>query len=231
MCPQVANRSSSHYSKNPSNFSFAFPPFSCLIMRQPAPDATDSEVGRLIASARQGSADALGRLLRTFQQYLALVADQGVDSGLRSKFGGSDVVQDTFLEAQRDFVQFQGATRGELLAWLRQLLLNNLLNRKRTFRDTQKRAVGCEQPAEALAGVVDDQSSPSQAAVRQEERQLLEAALGRLPAHYREVIILRDQQQLQFAEIGRQMERTEDAARMLWARAFERLAEALEADS
>ena len=48
-------------------------------------------------------------------------------------------------------------------------------------------------------------------------------ALARLPEHYRQVLAWRSFEGLSFAEIGRRLERSEDAVRMLYTRAFERL--------
>jgi RNA polymerase sigma-70 factor (ECF subfamily) len=52
---------------------------------------------------------------------------------------------------------------------------------------------------------------------------ILADALARLPADYREVIILRNLEQLPFEEIGQRLGRSSGAARMLWARALEKL--------
>ena len=49
----------------------------------------------------------------------------------------------------------------------------------------------------------------------------LARAMERLPPDYRQVITLRHEQQLTFEEIGQQMQRTANAARMLWLRAIE----------
>jgi RNA polymerase sigma-70 factor (ECF subfamily) len=61
-----------------------------------------------------------------------------------------------------------------------------------------------------------------------EQDEALQAALGRLPADYRQVITLRYHEQLSFEEIGRLLQRSPDAARKLWARAVERLQEELD---
>src|SRR5262249_5503480 len=58
---------------------------------------------------------------------------------LRAKFGASDVVQETFLEAQRIFPRFQGASPDQLRAWLRAILLNKAATYTRSYRDTAKR--------------------------------------------------------------------------------------------
>src|SRR4051794_33646249 len=87
-----------------------------------------AELDALLPAARAGSADALGAALEACRLYLLAVADRELHTDLRAKGGASDIVQDTFLEAQRDFDHFHGASAADLRAWLRRLLLNNLAN-------------------------------------------------------------------------------------------------------
>src|SRR5262245_48250334 len=96
------------------------------------------EAGQLLAAARSGSREALGLLLDTCRRYLLLVADRELAQELKAKGGASDLVQETFLEAQRDFAGFQGSSEDEFRAWLRRLLLNNLANFARRYRETTK---------------------------------------------------------------------------------------------
>ena len=194
-------------------------------MTEPAADAA-----QWLAAARAGSSEALGQVLETFRGYLLLVADRELDPELRAKGGASDLVQDTFLEAQRDFGQFHGASVDELRAWLRRLLLNNVANFTRQFRERAKRDVGREIPLEAGgsshergAGLAADVLSPSGQAVAHEQAEALARAVQRLPPDYRQVLALRHEEQLSFEEIGQRMQRTANAARMLWLRAVERL--------
>lgn len=139
-------------------------------------------------------------------------------------------MQETFLEAQRDFAHFQGTTEKELLAWLRCLLLHNVGNFTRQYRATARRAVDREVVLEAdgssdaprpdLAAAV---PSPSGQAMEREQAAALHQALERLPANYRQVITLRYLEERSFEEIGQLMNRSPDAARKLWARTMERL--------
>ena len=89
-----------------------------------------------IPAARAGSKEAIGGALEACRGYLLGIAERELDADLRAKGGASDLVQDTFLEAQRDFAGFRGETQADLLAWLRRLLLNNLANFARTYRQT-----------------------------------------------------------------------------------------------
>src|SRR5215469_12405257 len=184
------------------------------------------DAGQWLALARAGSPEALGQVLETFRGYLLLIADREMDPELRAKGGASDLVQETFLEAQRDFGRFHGDSVDELRAWLRRLLLNNVANFTRQYRQRAKRQVGREVPLEAGgsshergAGLAADILSPSGQVVAQEQAEALARAMERLPPDYRQVLALRHEQKLTFAQIGEQMQRTANAARMLWLRA------------
>jgi RNA polymerase sigma-70 factor (ECF subfamily) len=191
---------------------------------------------RWLPAARAGSREALGKVLEGARLYLVSIARQELDPDLRAKNSPSDLVQETFVEAQRAFGHFQGDTEAELLAWLRQLLRHRVGKLRRRFRDTQKRrlarevALGGDSSPEGPAGggLAANVPSPSGQAMEHEQDQALRAALGRLPDDYRRVITLRYQEELPFEEIGRLLHRSPDAARKLWARAVERLHEELE---
>jgi RNA polymerase sigma-70 factor, ECF subfamily len=188
-----------------------------------------------LTAARAGSREALGKVLEAARQYLLSIARQELDADLRAKNSPSDVVQETFVEVQRAFQQFQGDTESELLAWMRQLLLNRVGKLRRRYRDTQKRRLarevtlhGSDSSEGPAGGLAANGLSPSGQAMEHEQDEALQAALGRLPEDYRRVITLRYEEQLPFEEIGRLLERSPDAARKLWARAVERLHEELD---
>jgi RNA polymerase sigma-70 factor (ECF subfamily) len=198
-------------------------------------DASGGFAERL-ATARAGSGNALGGLLESFRGYLLMVADRELGADLRAKGGASDLVQETFLEAHRDFITFRGVTEPELLAWLRCLLLNNLANFARRYREAEKRRVSREVPlgdggssASGLPEPPADTPTPSWAAVKAEDAEALLKALDRLPDDYRRVLTLRHQEGRSFAEIAESMGRTANAVHKLWARAIEQLQSELEA--
>jgi len=189
-----------------------------------------NDLERWIEAARGGSVEALGRLLEACRQYLLLVANRELAVDLQAKGGASDLVQETFLEAQRDFGLFQGHTEAELLAWLRQVLLHNLANFARQYRGTDKRQIDREvslDQSDPQGGpprdVAADTPSPSGWAVRNEQAEAVERALERLPEDYLQVILLRHREQRSFEEIGHLMNRSAEATRKLWSRAIEQL--------
>jgi RNA polymerase sigma-70 factor (ECF subfamily) len=199
-------------------------------MREPSRDAA-----QMLAVARNGSNEALGEALEACRGYLLLVAHRELDPHLRVKGDASDLVQDTFFDAQRDFAQFQGESEAELLAWLRQVLLHKLANHARKYKYTDKRSVDREvalpdgnSSSGFCGGLAVDEPSPSATAMASERASALERALARLPEDYRRVIGWRLDERRSFDEIGQMLSRSGNAARKLWTRAIERLEQELE---
>jgi RNA polymerase sigma-70 factor (ECF subfamily) len=201
---------------------------------------TISEPERLLRLARSGNAPALGELFEIYRSYLVLLARLQSDPRLRGKLDPADVVQETFLEAHRDISRFRGTTEGELVAWLRRILVSNLANQVRRYRGTKGRDVGLERElARALdrsslaleRSLMAPQSSPSHQAMRREQGVLLARALDQLPADYREVIILRHLEELSFPEVAARMGKSQDSVKNIWARALARLRRSLGAIS
>ncbi|MBX7106066.1 MAG: sigma-70 family RNA polymerase sigma factor, partial [Gemmataceae bacterium] len=174
-------------------------------------------------------ADALGRALEECRNYLLLIANQEMDPKLKAKAGASDIVQQTFLEAQRDFAGFRGDSEPELRLWLRRLLLNNVANFRRHWVETGKRRADREVAIDA-GGVApaDPGPTPSREMMADERTRAVHAALDRLPEDYAQVLRLRYIEELPFEEIATRMGRTANAVRKLWARAVEKLEEELE---
>jgi RNA polymerase sigma-70 factor (ECF subfamily) len=189
-------------------------------------------VERCVRAARQGSNSALGRLLEACRPFLLNVARGALDADLQAKGSGSDLVQETFLEAQQDFAQFTGTTEQELKAWLCRILLNNLANFTRRYRRTAKRAVKRElsldrDGTDLRPQLEQDGPSPSDEALRNEQRQALEQAVARLPAREREAIEYRHRDDCTFEELGRRLGCSTTVARELWLRAVKQLRQEL----
>ena len=191
----------------------------------------DSPLEHSITSAQHGSYAALGQLFDLYRDYLLRVANEELQANLAAKIAPSDLVQETFLQAVRDFNRFRGNTEGELKAWLRKILIHNLLDARRHYLSTQKRDISLEGPLVAHgSGVIAQRplassiATPSQVAISAEMRAAVQTALGQLPADYAQVIELRTFSGMKFEQVGSILGRSEDAARKMWVRAIERLA-------
>jgi RNA polymerase sigma-70 factor (ECF subfamily) len=184
-----------------------------------------TEFSDLLAAARSGDSAALGSLFADARGYLLRVAGGELSPALRAKGSGSDLVQESFLEAQRLLDRFTGSNAGEFRAWLRSVLLNKLSDFHRRYQRSHKRQAGRELAADqaAVATVATPATTPSGAAHRAEEAAAVAQAMAQLPSDYQLVIRLRTWEGLSFAEVGARLDRTEAAARMLWGRAVDRL--------
>ena len=197
--------------------------------------SVQSEPDQLLQLAQAGDRSALGRLLESYRNYLALLARCQIGQRLQGKLDASDLVQETFLEAHRDFAGFRGRTEGEFVHWLRRILVTNLANlverytaRRRDVRLERQLVVGLDRSSQALdRGLVARQSSPSQQAARHDQALLLANALEQLPDDYRQVLILRHLEELTFPDVARRMKRSLDSVKNLWARALAQLRRSL----
>jgi len=172
-----------------------------------------------------------GRLMDGLRQYLLMMANQVIGPELQAKLGPSDLVQDTFLEAQRHPGGFEGRSEPEIRAWLRKILECRLANLRRSYLGTEKRDVAREvalgaigsQSGQAAPIVPSRTPTPSNHALWNERTQALEQAMQRLPEHYRQAVAWRHQDGLSWDEIGRRMSCTAEAARKVWSRAIVQL--------
>jgi RNA polymerase sigma-70 factor, ECF subfamily len=177
--------------------------------------------------ARGGSLEALGSLLEGCRKYLLVSANRALDSDLRPRTAASDLVQDAFVEVQRDFAKFSGHTEGELLAWLTAILANRLANNVRRHRHTAKRSVNREMPIELTARDALLQAcaipSPCDDVIANDEQRRVQIGIERLSEQDRAVLRLRTWERRSFAEIGEQLNLSAESARKLWGRAVKRL--------
>jgi RNA polymerase sigma-70 factor (ECF subfamily) len=191
------------------------------------PSGASGQVDEWLSRARGGSQSALGLALEAGRKYLLLVANRALDDKLRAKFGASDLVQDTYLEAHRDFGQFRGETQAEFYRWLLGILAHRLANSVRHYRYTKQRDVGRELPAEsieaALSRIEDEAATPGALFLARDEARRVQMALERMDEHFRSALVERTWRGDSFAQIAARRDCTPEAARKLWARAVRQM--------
>jgi RNA polymerase sigma-70 factor, ECF subfamily len=179
-------------------------------------------------------------VLLKYRDWLGLLARMQVGDRYRARFDPSDVVQQTMLEAVRAWPRFRGQTDGELAAWLRQILARVLAHEFRRHGGVKARDLGREvsldralaESSYRLGNVLADPATSLGVRIeRQEGERRLAEVLERLPADYREVILLRNMEGLSHEEVARRMDRGVGAVRMLWVRALARLRQEIGANS
>ena len=186
-----------------------------------SPSSADSLPESAAGLPQQFLGTELGALLQAYRPYLLSVAWQMLPKGLLGKVAPSDVVQETLLRGYREFPEFAGSDWGEVVAWLRQILVNQVADHIRRF-DADKRNISREVPL--AADLVDVQAlPPSQPLLTAEECHRLESGLDRLSTTHREVILLRHREGFTFGQIGDLLGKSPDAVRKLWERAVDNL--------
>lgn len=197
----------------------------------PSPDRDGRSID-LIQRARSGEREALNDLIDTWRTYLLHITSGSLRGPVQSKLGASDIVQSACLEIHECFDQFHGESVEEWKSWLRSLVIRDIQNVRRRFRDVAKRDISREQGlVDPLGGAIDLQDhelTPQSSTIAAEESQALRLALRQLSDEHRQVLRLRNWEELSFVEIGRRLGRSADAARKLWGRAADSLARQLE---
>jgi RNA polymerase sigma-70 factor (ECF subfamily) len=187
-----------------------------------APSSTD-----LLRRAKQGSDAALNLLYEQCATRLLAYIRLRLGRALRAKLESRDILQATLLKSLTHLNELKGDERESLIAWLARIAEHEIRDRA-DYHQRQRR--------DAAREVAVDDDTPLAAAARSalsqvildEQAQRLEGAMDTLLPAHREVILLRSFEELSFAEIARRLGRSEDAARMLFARAMTALTMAMQ---
>ena len=191
----------------------------------------------LLERAQQGEEGVRGALLENYRNYLELLARIEIGRRLQTKVDAGDLVQETFLEAHRNFGLFRGKSEGEFINWLRGIMAARIATMVRHFIGTQGRNVRRERDLQVNLdqssrmidrGLVALQSTPSQQMERSELQLMFADTLAKLPDDYREVIVLRHFEELPVGEVATRMNRSVDSIQKLWVRGLARLRQLVE---
>ena len=194
-------------------------------------------VASLVGQSRQGDTLAREELLANYRPYLRVLAGQRLPQFINKRIDGSDIVQQTLIDAVRGLPDFRGQTEAEFTAWMVRLLERNLLQSIRL--NTQgKRDVRLEQVAANTAdstqliwhSVASCDSGPTTSVFRGEAALQLCQALERLPTEQRLAVELRYLMQQPLDKIAAEMEKSTPAVAGLIRRGVEALRRYLPAD-
>jgi RNA polymerase sigma-70 factor (ECF subfamily) len=192
----------------------------------------DSRVKKILQQNPRDRSD-LGQLLDLYRGYLTVLARKQLQGVLKRRMNPSDLVQDTLLQAYRDFGGFRGQSEGELVVWLRTILIHCIhreydkqvaAGRRDVRREVSLEQVVAGRGVDCLAPVIDLGRRSEIVASHEDERAAaLMRELGKLRSSDRQVLILRHLEGLSFAEIAKRLKRRPGAVRMRWLRALSAL--------
>ena len=156
------------------------------------------EDDELVRRLRAGEEAAYEALLARFQQPVYNLAFR-----LASNPGdASDVVQEVFLKVFRNVGHFR--RQSSLKTWIYRITVNEAHNQRRWFFRHRSREVGLDDETDEGCSrtVADTGRSPFDCAFDREKHLLIENALGRINPLFREVVVLRDIEDLSYEEIA-----------------------------
>jgi len=176
----------------------------------------------LIARLQAGESDAYEKLVRTYGGRLLAVARRFV----RNESDAQDIVQAAYLSAFRSVHQFEGNC--QIGTWLHRIVVNQALMKLRTRRRKPEESIEALLPAFQEDGhhveQFSDWSVPADVLLeRRETRATVRACIDLLPANYREVLMLRDIEELPTQDVAQMLNLTPTAVKVRLHRARQAL--------
>ena len=164
--------------------------------REAFPGARDEEEELLVARCLAGDVEAFRPLVHRYQRLAFSVALRM----LGSRADAEDIAQQAFVDAFNALERFHGEGRRHAFStWLLRIAVNRskdvLKSKRRTEEPLEHDVHGGE------AAFAYDPSTPEANVSSGERRARLESALLRLPTKYREVLVLKDAEDLSYEEI------------------------------
>jgi RNA polymerase sigma-70 factor (ECF subfamily) len=181
----------------------------------PSGGPTDDLVGDAVAGRPEAVEALYARVAPRVLSYVRLRMGQS----LRERMDSRDILQATLLKSFERFGEFQGAGKPALMAWLARIAEREILDRA-DYHQRARRSAARESPLSGDDALEARVTSVLSRMIRDERAERLERAMEGLSDAHREIILLRKFQELPFREIAVRTGKSEDACRMLLARAL-----------
>ncbi len=193
-------------------------------MAEVRPDSTETR--RLLEEAAGGESEAFGRLFERHRAHLCEIAEGRLDVRVRPRIDPSDVVQETQVEAFKRLDDYLRRRPMPFRLWLVKTLYERLRKIEQHHLAAAKRSIHREVPLpdrsslKLAAQLLSGGTSPSADAIREELARQVRRLLARLPEKEREILLLRDFENLSNDEAACLLEISPEAAKKRHARAL-----------
>ncbi len=175
------------------------------------------ETAQLLVQARGGSGAAMDALFQRCARKLLPVIRLRMGRALRAEMESQDILQAVLLKSFAKLPQV--ADPAALMGWLSRIAENEIRDRV-DYQHRQRRDAARRLPIEEAAHVPAPVRLALSQVIADEAMARVERALEDLPDAQREVVILRKLEELTFPEIAARLGKSDDACRMLFARAM-----------
>jgi RNA polymerase sigma-70 factor (ECF subfamily) len=193
----------------------------------------------LIAEARRGDTRSLEEILERSLPFLNERATRTIERKLKARLDPADLVQQTLLEAFRDFDSFEGDDIHTFTYWIQRILDHNIVEAHRRNVVVRKRNIHVERSIDdsVLArpklreSLEAHKPTPSGMFTSKERAKHVRIAVASLPANQREVIWLKHFQQWPLRRIAHYLNRSESAIAGLLKRGIRNLRRSLKSEA
>jgi RNA polymerase sigma-70 factor (ECF subfamily) len=198
------------------------------------------EIAALLHRAAGGDPEALRQLFSLYRDRLKRMVRLRLSRRLQGRVDDSDVLQEAYLEVARKLPEYAQAPVLPLFLWLRRLTGLKLTEIHRRHLGTQLRDADREvslhrgglpeaDSVSLAAQLLGKLTTPSQAAIKAEQRLYVQEALNSMDPLDREVLALKHFEQLSTSEIAEVLGLSKAGAGSRYLRAIKRLRAILEA--
>ena len=159
-----------------------------------ATTATDEQI---VEQALGGDREAFGELVRRWERKIFSVSFGMLGSAEEAR----DATQETFIAAYRNLQGFRGESR--VSSWLHRIAVNQCISRQRRARVRSETGIEDESlSAGERFLATPEHASPAHAAEKKQRREAVRKAVSSLPPELREVVVLKEFEDLTFQEIA-----------------------------
>jgi RNA polymerase sigma-70 factor (ECF subfamily) len=187
------------------------------------------ETTALLHRWHAGDEAALHELLEQHLPWIRIHVRQRLGPALRAKEETSDLVQDALIEFLRYGPRFEVANEAHLRFLLGRVAENVLRDRHDYFTRLRRKAAREEPLGDdsvlVLDGSAREATQPDAALEKKQWQAWVRLALELMEPEERAILVMREWEELEFAEIGSRLSIAPDAARMRFQRALPRLAD------
>lgn len=156
---------------------------------------------QIVERARVGDREAFGEIVRRWERKIFALA-YGI---LGSPEDARDATQETFIAAYRNLQGFRGDAK--VSSWLHRIAVNQCISRQRKARVRHETGLEDERDAEGERFLATaEHASPAKSAERREAAEAVRRAVAALPPELREVVLMKEFEELTFQEIADALE-------------------------
>jgi RNA polymerase sigma-70 factor (ECF subfamily) len=158
---------------------------------------TDEE---LVERAVANDSDAFGEIVRRWERKIFALCF----GMLGREDEARDACQETFIAAYKNLSKFRGEAR--VSSWLHRIAVNQCLTTKRRAKTRSEEFLYSEDGSEERAFVAAPHHSPAKIAETSERTAVVRQAVKALPTDLREVIVMKEFEEMTFQEISDTLE-------------------------